>query len=198
MGLLAHAMAQMSAGQSLEFQPSSSQMHVTVQPRRDYHRVHIVIRARGLANERCIASLKCSSNETELEDSRVNFTPRTDSQSFDIYLRTPRLPDRNATYVLQVAPSDGHGPDLSRKGSLIYAWEVKRDANKTASVEWPKPGETFTIVIAVSHQVPVDGGVEFKIVWETKTREVTVPPGFVFGVDAFDATDVFEPVRARD
>jgi hypothetical protein len=183
-----------SAAESLEFQRSKDQWHVEVQPRQDYHRVHLVVKAQGLAGQQCIARLTCSTDNHLVEDSRVVFVPTRDSQACAIYLRTPKLITATATYVLQVAPSDAEGPDLSRKSALIYMWTVTRDAAGNASVTSPKAGDTFTIMIPVSRKVPDGGEVGFKIVWETKTKSVTVPQGFSFGVNNNSTDDVFEPV----
>jgi hypothetical protein len=182
--------------ESLEFQPTNSQFHVAIQPRADYHRVHIVVRADGLMGQPCVARVTCSIENREVEDSRVNFTPTMNIQSCAIYVRTTKIPTQTATYVLQVAPSDGLGPDLGRKSALIYHWTVERDASGTASFKYPKGGDSFTAVLPVFRQISetIGGETKFRIVWETRMKQVQVPAGFTFGVDENDSTEVFDPV----
>lgn len=129
--------AQPPAGNPAELtfvESTTTLKHIAIQPRRDHHRIHFLLRARGLDDRRLYASVHCYLPDAEEPANKksvhtVFFTPTTDNQLFAVYLRTPKFAHDTAEYQVHLGEHIPDRPDLCVGGFRPmngFTWRVTR------------------------------------------------------------------------
>jgi|GEM_PF-7017575 len=178
------------ADPSLTFaQSPQTSAHVTLQPQRDYHRVHFLVQAVDLRDIPCEAVLVCTESginrpDNPISRSVVYFTPDKDNQTFSVHMRTPKITDRSVHYYLWVEVSKPWN-QVSPAGSTAYHWQVHRDERGAGRVIGQPPGTDEEIVqtFAIPIKDESDGEVRIRIVFQARSQTISVPAGFVFRID---------------
>lgn len=158
--------------------------HIAVQPKEEHHRIYFPLRIKECAGKMVFARVRCLPSDGTVSVSTVHFEIRKDNELWQVYLRAPRHPDRNATYQVEIGYTD---PSKLEEYQVLnsYAWHVRRDGKGPQFVteDILSNGERRPVTLPLVVREAVLVGGKFTIILKTMMAGHYSDPNFKFGLD---------------